>query len=70
MVNGSWEATIGLRRQVSSQRRQRLVQITAWIVGELDSDRFSGSLGRGTIQRLDGTLSLRPLVEPDEADPF
>lgn len=68
MVDWSREATIRLRRQVGREWRQRLVDVAARVVGELDGDRLRGALWRGSVQRLDGPFRLAPLVEPDEAD--
>lgn len=42
MMNGSGKASIRLWRQVGGQRRQRLVQIAAGIVGKLDGNWFGG----------------------------
>lgn len=70
VVNGPREAAVRLRRQIGGERRQRLVQVAARIVGELDGDRLAGALGRGAVQRLDGALRLGALVEPNEADAF
>lgn len=67
-MDGSREAAVRLRRQVGGQRRQRLVDVAARVVGELDRDRLGRRFGRGAVQRLDGPLCLAPLVEPDEAD--
>lgn len=68
MVDGPREATVRLRRQVGGQRRQRLVDVAARVVGELDGDRLGSALRRGAVQRLNSPLCLAPLIEPDEAD--
>lgn len=68
MVDGSREATIRLGRQVGCEWGQRLVDVAARVVGELDSDRFRGALWRCAVQCLDRPFRLAPLVEPDEAD--
>lgn len=68
VVDGPREASVRLRRQVRGQRRKRLVDVAARVVGELDGDGLRGALGRRPVQRLDRALRLAALVEPDEAD--
>lgn len=64
-----WEAPqVRRRRQVRRQRRDRLVDVIARVVGELDRDRLRGALRRRPVQLLDGPFGFRALVEPDEAD--
>lgn len=66
MVDGAAEAAGRLGREVSRQRRYRLV-VVARVVGELDGDRLGGALRDRAVQLLDGALSLDALVESDEA---
>lgn len=47
--------------------QQGLASLLAGVVGELDSDGFSGTQGLLPIQAFDGLLCLVSLVKPDEA---
>ena len=67
MEGGPEGAAGGLGRQVGGQGRDRL-GVVARIVRKLDSDRLCGALGNSSVQFLNGSLSLNPLVESNKAN--
>lgn len=71
MVDGSSESpgrSGSLGRQVSGQRRKRL--IVARIIGELDRDRLGVTFRYCAVQFLNCPLGLVTLIEAYEADAF
>lgn len=68
-MNRSRKPSCGLRRKISSKRRDGFV-VVARIIGELDGDGFSRALRNGPVELLDGALRLHALVEANKSDSF
>lgn len=69
VVYGSRESPGRLRRQISGQRRDRLVVITR-VVGEFHRDWLGRTFRYGSVQFLNCAFRFQTLVKPDESDAF
>jgi hypothetical protein len=74
VMNGSTEATgcgsCCLRSRKIRRKGWKCLRVVARIIGKLYGHGLRGTLWNGTVQLLDCTLGLHPLVEPDEPNSF